>query len=343
MISASDHHHQSVPAVLLAPPTTPSTFQPPNAGPTHSNDLLAAHYHRLESLLDSALATLTIIHCTAICTGPILNPHMTDVLKVLTRLSAASASAPPPPTHSSAPDSIPSQSVKTATYAQAVRTATDRAETPTEAKPNMAKQSTDPPLRSPTPTHPASKPDLVFRFDTEPPRASPIPSPAALFKTIGVKSVLDRVTLNGVWWTQKGNLALHLVGLDDEPISADDALARAPAIWGAIRVLLGFSKAHPCPRVDTGVPWHIVIARNVPIWDKITRSYSPAEWLKGGGFQGKMEAFSFMCNRDDFMTKKFVPVRISLSSKADADILVQNGALLWGSQCKVSHYIARNR
>ncbi|KAJ7624432.1 hypothetical protein FB45DRAFT_1086050 [Roridomyces roridus] len=82
MFSRGNHHDPHAPADLLARPT--HTNPKPQAGdsPAHTSTI-SAHYSRLESLLDSALATLTLIHDhDPIAAPPLLNGHMIAVLQV---------------------------------------------------------------------------------------------------------------------------------------------------------------------------------------------------------------------------------------------------------------------
>jgi hypothetical protein len=85
MFSRGNHHDQISPGAWLAPLTSHSTLQPSEAWmPCDAN--LSAHYFRLETLLDSALATLTLIRDTAtLAAPPTLSSHVEDVLRALYR------------------------------------------------------------------------------------------------------------------------------------------------------------------------------------------------------------------------------------------------------------------
>ncbi|KAJ7886589.1 hypothetical protein B0H14DRAFT_2563267 [Mycena olivaceomarginata] len=145
--------------------------------------------------------------------------------------------------------------------------------------------------------------------------------------------------LDGIQWPKNGNLTVNF-----KPDSSTIAsrMTQIPAIWAAIRPLLGFAKNHECPRVDAGGAWHSVIIHDVPlIKDELPRgtpSLNIGEWLKMGGLQGSVEAVSILCKEEDQEKRETVPCRISLQSKTDADFLVENGALLFGSRCRVSHF-----
>src|ERR1700761_8026234 len=92
MFSRSDHHNPVAPLKVPAPPTAHSTPGWPPPG-----DHTTAHHQRLESLLDSALATLTLI--LDIAATPTYTDHPTDVIHALyQRMTAASPSPTPTPT-----------------------------------------------------------------------------------------------------------------------------------------------------------------------------------------------------------------------------------------------------
>jgi hypothetical protein len=341
MFSRCYHHDQMAPDASPAPPTPFTTCQPLGAGLDH----LSAHHHRLESLLDSALATLTLIRDNAPSAAPpTFSSHMTQVLRALLRHTLA-PSTPCPIADAVLGAQAPQPEPQPAAYAQtAASTATDYVVMPKACEPNKMEPSSTSPFPSPLPTRSAPvRPDLIFRFDLEPRCTRPHPS--AVFKAIiAAKPVIgSSLTLVGVQWTHSGNLSLNLVGKDGATVPAKDCLARVPAIWGAIRVLLGFSNQHACPRVDTGEPWHAVVIHNVPVLPCDEPSFIPADWLELGGFRGKVENFSFMCGLDELFKKNYATVRVSLSSYADAELLVEKGALLFGSRCAVSHYVSKPR
>ncbi|KAF7339182.1 hypothetical protein MVEN_01995500 [Mycena venus] len=237
MFSRCNYHDEKAPESNLAPHalSTPSPLVhcPPSAY------LLPTHCLHLESLLDSALATLALIHDTAPATAvSIFTPHMTEVLRALCR-HAALPSLPPtsPPTPATvAPISPPKT---TATYA-------DRVEAPkphSDVKPNLSsgkKPNTPapaaplppmtpasvplpsaftpplltpspspalPPLRS-TPQPRYTRPHIVFRFDkgVPDPPAGRLP-PAALFPAVQESLVSAGIVIDSIRWSQKGKAA----------------------------------------------------------------------------------------------------------------------------------------
>ncbi|KAJ6567157.1 hypothetical protein B0H19DRAFT_1067387 [Mycena capillaripes] len=250
---------------------------------------------------------------------------MTEVLRALCRRVLPTD---PPPTPASQIDAL--ESPKIATYAQAAAcTAADHAEMPSEAEPNTAK-----PLSSPSPSSPPS-------FDLWVPDVPAArPSPSTLFTAMQTSPVLAGLALDGVRWSQNGNLAVNFA--PNKTHTQKDALTRVPAIWGAIRPLLNLPRRHPCPRVDSSERWHSVIVHDVPV-PPVGDSLSSGDWLPRGGFVGTIEGTAVLCSDDALLSRKTVSYRLSLSSSAEAEFLVKHGALLFGSRCSVSHYVPRPR
>ncbi|KAJ6548351.1 hypothetical protein B0H19DRAFT_1265185 [Mycena capillaripes] len=125
--------------------------------------------------------------------------------------------------------------------------------------------------------------------------------------------------------------------MHDDKYTAAKAMECAPAIWVAIQPLLRFPKRHPCPRVDHGGSWHPVVIHDVPVlpqegepgYNDFVGRYD--EWLLKGGFTGNVEAASVMGGNDIPLTKKRVPFRVALASRADAEYLVIQSTInaLW--------------
>ncbi|KAJ7917612.1 hypothetical protein B0H13DRAFT_2441141 [Mycena leptocephala] len=317
------------PGGFLAQPSYSAPFPLEKHYETHS-DLLSAHRLHLQSLLDSALATLTLIHDIAPPTAPILTSHATEVLQALLRRALI-----PTPSPHSTPTTAPTQTctpTKNATYAEAMAgTATDtpRAETPL---PSHA-----PPAPAERQRH-VVRPDLIFRLDLETitSNSDSQPTPGDIFAAVEAKGVLGNLSLDNVRWTQAGNLACSFV--HDGKFKPEDAMARAPVIWGILGPLLGFPAGHPCPRVDTGDPWHSVVVYNVPLPSPSDKN--PVKWLRKGGFTGSIRSGTELGQDTQRKTAAF---RLALSSRADAETAVKDGVLLFGSRCRVSHYVARPR
>ncbi|KAJ7698454.1 hypothetical protein B0H16DRAFT_1484434 [Mycena metata] len=324
MFSHCNHHDQWAPTDLPVP-AAPSTTPIPAGQP---KDLLSAHYHRLESLLDSALATLMIILDTA--HTPTFTDHTSQVLQALARRTPMPLPCPPTltPSPTPPPDASPSTptKVRAATYVQAV--AEDHVQPPnTEPISIMAVEtkvegvheqiamlSVPPPCRPP--------PDLIFRFNLNTDAPQIHPHPSVLFAALNEPISAAGLLLDGIQWTQIGNLTLHFM---HSPAFTPDS------------PLLRLSKQHPPPRVDHGDRWHSVVVHNVPVPLMRTKPDfddgigGVAEWLHRGGFNGTMEGIKVLVNESDGSPpKKQVPLRISVASKGDADFLVKNGALIFG-------------
>jgi hypothetical protein len=344
MFSRYNHHDQTGPAHNPAPSTQLASPSLPGDSLPHS-DSLSAHYSCLESLLDSALATLTLIRDSAPTTAlPALTGHMTEVLHALCRHAplgprpdTLASTASPPPSPTPAP--------KPATYADVTAcTAADRVEASAETNAPHPKRAERQP----------QSPDLVFRFDCLPFIRFPLtfrPHPARMFIDIKEKSITNDLSLTGIRWTTKGNLTFTF--LHDERFTPAKAMELAPAIWAFIRPQFKLPKSRPGPRMDHGGHWHTVVIHAVPIVPVSDPSPAPGDgpdairertvsaaqgWLRSVDIQ---EA-SLMCSDTDLPTRQSAPLRLSLTRREDADSLVQNGALVLGSRCRVSRYVAKS-
>ncbi|KAJ7312289.1 hypothetical protein DFH08DRAFT_822326 [Mycena albidolilacea] len=349
MFSRCNHHDQKGPAHNPVPSTQPAS--PSLAGEflPHS-DHLSAHYSRLESPLDSALATLTLIRDSSPSTAlPAFTGHMTEVLHTLCRhaplapsLDTLGPTVPPPPT----PTPVP----KSATYAPVTAcTAADHVEplTVTNAPQSHSKRAERQP----------QSPDLVFRFDRFPFIRPPLkfrPHPAQMYIAIKEKSISGDLSLPSIRWTTKGNLTFTF--RHDEKFTPAGAMALAPAIWALIRPQFKLPKNHPGhryePHADHGSHWHTVVIHAVPICpitnpnptigdgpDAIREETVSAArgWLRDIDIKDA----SLMCSDTDLPTRQSAPLRLSLAHREDADSLIQNGALVLGSRCRVSQYVAK--
>ncbi|KAJ7122402.1 hypothetical protein C8R44DRAFT_736092 [Mycena epipterygia] len=268
---------------------------------------------------------------------PPLSHHMTEVLRALCQhvLPAPDMPKGPSPTPSTA------REARTAMYAQAVNTATDHVGTPIEAKSDTTKQpsSHSPSLHPTSPRLESTRPDLIFRFDLET-RKPWQTHPVTLFADIGPKTIRD-LHIGGFRWTQGGNLAINFAPGYRCTTMSEFHAAPVPAIWLAIRPLIGFRKHPECPHVDGGSSWHSVAVHDVPLVRDTQPRTSPSQWLSDGGFQGSLESLSILGSDETLKYSEVAPVRLALS-RADAEFLVENGALLFGSRCRVSHYVARS-
>ncbi|KAJ7790879.1 hypothetical protein B0H14DRAFT_3568405 [Mycena olivaceomarginata] len=200
--------------------------------PTHSRPTTS----RLESLLNSALAMLTLIRDhTQSPDVPALTGHMMEVLQALCRHTVSvhpGTTTTPIPTPAPSPSPSPSPSLtRPATYAEVMTgTATD---------PATISANTPDSARTPTPPvspNKAQGPDLIFRFDCHPLYSPPPPArqphPSCLFTEIEEKSIVGDLQLTSVRWTTKGNLAFTF--LHDEHFASDDITKQSPELWKVI-------------------------------------------------------------------------------------------------------------
>ncbi|KAJ7892908.1 hypothetical protein B0H14DRAFT_3681401 [Mycena olivaceomarginata] len=342
MFSRSYHHDQMAPGHIPTPPTHFQTPKPADGGWPPSTDRISAHHDRLESLLDSALATMTLI--LDIATTPTFSAHTTDVLRALCQRTIVATCPSPNPDPNPLPhaSTIPSTPTKIATYAGAVTATPDHTGTGADEA-SMTKAA----KRDRAQSSASSAPDLIFRIDSLPSAPTVRPHPTALFPALAAKPVTPDLCVAGVRWTQNGNLTINFTRTST--YTADGAMEHAPAIWGIIRPHLRLPKHCPIPRIDRGGPWHSVLVHDVPVLPLPGEpGYDPDpvnlhQWLHKGGFCGQIEHVSILCSDEALLSRKTVPFRLSLASRADAEFLVKNGALLFGSRCRVSHYVAKPR
>jgi hypothetical protein len=237
---------------------------------------------------------------------------------------------------------------KSATYAEATTcTATDHVavEAPQPEAVPIADDTKTMPRHSERQRDQHHVPDLIFRFD-KPPYTVPLEArthPARIFVDLLGTSVIGDLRLAGIHWTPKGNLTFTFT--HDKKFTAEKALKLAPAIWQFLRPHLRFPKHLACPRVDPGGSWHNLVIHNVPLKDNTVSNESVHTWLRYSGI-ADVQHISVMCSdidigREKLMGRVHVPLRVALSSKADADLLVQNGAVVFGSCCRVSRYVPK--
>ncbi|KAF8176877.1 hypothetical protein K438DRAFT_1846298 [Mycena galopus ATCC 62051] len=319
------------------------------------SDPLPAHYSRLEALLDSALAILTLIrHYTP--TGPVLTFRTAEVLQALCRHAPVPALPSIPDTMTSipTPSSLLTPTSTPATYAEATTgTAPDPVVTVKADKPTPTNPVVTVTADKPTPTHPQAKartPDLILRFDhlyTEHDiRVANRLHPAHLFYHIEVKTILDDLKLASIHWTPRGNLTFAFVR--NEQFSMAEVRKRILHIWNYLRPALELSEDCPPVTIDYGGSWHNIVIHSVPVPHATLNDGTPiiptdrvTSWLRSCGITGAIKATSFMCSDDDLATRDNAPLHVSLSSQKDADMLVHNGALVLGSHCRVSRYVPK--
>ncbi|KAF8144906.1 hypothetical protein K438DRAFT_1992364 [Mycena galopus ATCC 62051] len=198
------------------------------------------------------------------------------------------------------------------------------------------------------------RPDLIFRLDHLPRAVSAASrrSTARLFIDIKAKarSLLGDLNLASIRWTSKGSLTFAF--LRDRKFTAEKAMQQAPMLWNFIWLAFKIPK-HYSPRVDVGDSWHNVVIHAVPQSVLIPDSQDGGctihqwtlqgvdSWLWESGVIGEIKEMSFMCKDTDLLTHDTAPLRMSLTSPSDADLLVRNRALVLGSCCCVSQYVPK--
>ncbi|KAJ7438200.1 hypothetical protein B0H11DRAFT_1935391 [Mycena galericulata] len=347
MFSHSDHHHQNA----LGGRPTLTTATAGGLNPTTITDQLLAHHRHLESLLDSALATLTLITLTNTTTTLSYTSHVLQVVQALTyHIAFDSDHTPTPPTvPSNHLDNAPTAIAPTATYAAVTvpHGAQSSSLTTPDRKTTERRPSPSPPSRpAPNDTHPAVPQitRVVIRFDLEPNHSPTRADPLELYSAIArALSPSEETMFGGVQWTQRGNLVVKPA----RHLTAEFLLSQKAKIWKAIHPLLGLPAAYSRPPFELDNPWHSVVFHGVPTPpdrkpDTFTLEAVEA-WLDPGDVKGPVKAFSVLCRPEDFGTKTSVAVRVSLSSEADAQRLVENGGCFHGAQCRVTHYSRKSR
>ncbi|KAF7371726.1 hypothetical protein MVEN_00029100 [Mycena venus] len=351
MILSLDHHHQKGPTTFAA------LAQDTTAG-SHPRDDLLTHCRHLETLLDSALATLTLIH--GYTSTPVYTPHLLGVLHVLSHHITQPSPVPTPAspsrtapatktsttTSTTTPTNAPKIDPTPATYAAIAESwCSEPSLTP---HCDAIKRDSVPPsgrttrLR-PSPGRPAH---VVIRFDMEPEKplkASPITLYSAITKSLA-DCASGAALISGVQWSRKGNLVLRP---DPGTCTARLLASQSEKIWATIRPLLGLSEKYACPEFDTGSQWHSVVFHGVPMPSSrraaaLTVDMVHAGLVLSGASQGHLQDFSVLCRPDDFQTRDSLALRVSLSSEADATQLIKNGGFMAGTWCRVSPYMERS-
>ncbi|KAJ7256265.1 hypothetical protein C8J57DRAFT_1650662 [Mycena rebaudengoi] len=301
MFSHSNHHHENVSGTSSRPTC-----------PVHSAGF-TAHQQTLESILDSALATISLLQDAT--TDQI--SYTPRTIAVLQAISVAYWPTAPPPPLRATPELTPAPPLSlavppplptTATYAQATASVTPII-----------------PLSSPSTAladnhHPT--PRVILRFDQFP-RISPTQADTFMLYR-AISGVLPKRQISAVNWTRNGNLAIHAAaGFRDvrHIIRQDDE------IWKAIKPLLS-STVFQYPPSRKLESFRQLIVEDSLMENPIT---------------GEVKGLSVLCRKEDFANKSSLSVKISLSSATDALWLIRNGGSFCGTQCRVSRYMAKQR
>ncbi|KAJ7827951.1 hypothetical protein B0H14DRAFT_2594906 [Mycena olivaceomarginata] len=239
MFSRPNHHHQSEAATCLPAPQHSTTL----FDSLQARDDLLTHHQHLETLLDSALATFTLIHEAQSTTdSPIpFSPHLLGVLHLSCRLNPqtpinTTIAVAPTPAASATTQPV---SAAPATYAAVT-------------------QST----RSPTVSETKEDWEIEWsRLGQEMLLYYAIKKALGQINPLRGNAAHERLLLAGVHWTKNGNIALHPA---PEDCTAKFLAGHKETIWSAIRPLLGFAEGRACPTFDTDDRWFSVIFHGVP-------------------------------------------------------------------------------
>ncbi|KAJ6607852.1 hypothetical protein B0H10DRAFT_1955896 [Mycena sp. CBHHK59/15] len=326
---------------------------------------LTAYYQHLESLLDSALATLMIIHNIVSESEPLTyTTCTTNILRVLSRnITATLTVSTPTPTPASTPAPVcPMTTVPiTATYAwKHNREQKDNQNIPSDKYRSERTHFRDGVGDAGQRIHTQGPKELgereaghkLIAVRIEKAVCEELATPGKrdrtkLYHTItdaieaGTTTPKENLLLTGIWWTQNRNLTLQL---SPDADSVKSIGAHASAIWDAVRPLLGFPEGQAHPQFDWGNPWCSVVFHDVPVCGRPKHKFTPKTvqtWLGTGDFSGTVKAVSVLCQEDDFATKQAISLHVSVLLDTDAEYLVENGGNLFGMRCRVSHYIAR--
>ncbi|KAF7365768.1 hypothetical protein MVEN_00450700 [Mycena venus] len=337
MILSLNHHHQKGQTACPAPAHHTSDN-------LSSHDELLTHYQHLETLLDSALATLTLIH--GISSSPVYTPHLLGVLRVLDRHITQPSPITMPSdsttatTATTTPTNAPKFEPPTATYA-AVTVADPQPALTCEAikheSPARAAHLCSPPKQ---PTR------VVIRFDKmptdqpKPVRASPLHLYKAISLALADCDIGNAALVAGVQWSRKGNLVLRPA---TDTCTAKLLSQQFHRIWPAIRPLLKLSEDYKCPVFETDEQWHSVVFHGVPMPPTRRAGAFSSDLVDislqtSGASHGVLKSYSVLCHPEDFQTRDSLALRVSLSSEVDAAHLIKNGGFMAGTWCRVSPY-----
>ncbi|KAF7330699.1 hypothetical protein MSAN_02448000 [Mycena sanguinolenta] len=297
----------------------------PTTNPLMSPDLLSSHLRHLEALFDSALATLTLIRDLEPTSASTCLPYTPHLLAL-------------PPRN---PDDVWLAEPAAATYAGSLAEPSP----PSPPEPNSIKESVEQPAAL------VKKPSrVILRFDRCPDlpaglqrRCNRIRLHAVISKALLQFFDESRITLlanllAGVNWTRNGNLVLHAT----EMCPAAFLIAQNDIIWSAIRPLFQLPEDFACPTFDTDETWHSVVLHGVPRpLNNIHTYFALDEVKKWIAPAGGIRECTVLCRPEDLGKKDTLALRLSVSSKAEADHLVREGGCLYGVPCRITHYMRK--
>jgi hypothetical protein len=327
MFSRSDHHHGCPPQL----PTSPSITSTPETQPIPCPDRVLAHYHRLETLLESALATLALIQDADY---PITyTSHALEVLEAVNRRVTAATMSPLPSPHSAPTPASSSSSSSASTPVPLTTTGTKTYARATAARPS------GPPL----PSSDQARPDVVIRLDSSP--EAYLGYPPALLHAIR-KATPGTKLIAGVRWTRNGNL---IIQVDPNTASASTLIeTHQESIWRAIKPILRLPDTHPPPVFELAEPWHSVVFHNLPASGRSCYTLPLVqESLRVGGFDNVVKAIALLCS-DEELRRRIdggipVSMRVSVPTAAAAQQLIDTGGSIIGGRYQATHYIPKPR
>ncbi|KAJ7721997.1 hypothetical protein B0H16DRAFT_1737954 [Mycena metata] len=299
MFSHSDHHH------VRPPVTVPVSLLPTFAAAAPCPERAIVHQQRLESLLESALATAALLH--DIDGTATYSDHILEVLGALNRRITASVPATTTP-HTSAPATSPSSD------GPAPAAIDDDKETKSSHVSYARAVST---VRHSQPTS-----DIILRLSSAVYEVYPdaiLAHPVEIFDALRGAQFPDQGLFAGVRWTRNCNLVIQVqLGTATANFIIEKYASR---IWDRIQPVLQYPVGHPAPGFETGDPWHSVVFHHVPALH--TRdSYAHSDLqnsLEAGGFHHPVKAFSILCTDEelDRRSRLGLPValRVTVSSQ----------------------------
>ncbi|KAJ7792543.1 hypothetical protein B0H14DRAFT_2930708, partial [Mycena olivaceomarginata] len=324
MIPSVDHHHHG------GPTACPTRALRSDAQPYNE---LATHRQHLETLLDSALATLMLIQAAS-ASVPVFGTHIVGVIRLLnqhtTNTSPTCIPARPPPTPVATTTAAtmtlapaPAPTSTTATYAAA----TYAAAAASDLRPSSPSPGPAMPEHAASPSRPSAPacPEPVTRplaslfaltMHHRPCLDHSKPTPLALYKAISgalIDGFHNTRLVVGVQWSRKGNLILHPAEYD-------------------------------CPAFETDEHWHSVVfhAAPAPLDDRTYTRSLIEDGLAASDIPNRVfKGDSVLSRLGDIQTRGSLALCVSLSSELDTLRLINKGGFMAGTWCKVTPYLMK--
>ncbi|KAF8954927.1 hypothetical protein BDZ97DRAFT_1862202, partial [Flammula alnicola] len=328
-----------------------ASTQPP---PPASHDVAGTQLDRLESLLDSVLATLTIIQASS--TMPVvLSMHSRDALYVLNKMlhldQPLTATAPAPqPVLTRSEDRTPKS------YAQAAKQSPAACKAAHTSKPSPASQPPHTRVRlkpsgSRAPRHSPHR--LIVRWP-----GHPVPQSSKSMQNFidYIEKQLDNpVSIAGANVTRSGNIVIHTKAphtatqLRDTLLHDEAKPLRRAAKFNHIPDFSAPSEV--IPHLELDVPWHGVVLHDLPA-TTLLAAYAGAEGVESiwdaletetGLMETDIRDLRVLCRDDEAEGKQAISLRIMIEDPLQCEYLCQHGAFLLGMRCRVSRYRPRTK